>query len=181
MRVVSAVIWALAAALSFLLTLGNVSLVGFQQKAQASLRDADLNKDLYATDLLSIPTRWTSECLSEGLRVRKDLQLKQLDLLFGHEPLAASQKRLEQTLEFLRSYLHCNPGDGTAWLAAAMVMNTINNDSDVTMQYLALSKFYMPDSEAAVRSRSAILRNVSARLKSNYQDLFMESVPLKDQ
>ena len=175
MRLIAACMWMFAAGFSLLLTLGNISLVGFQQKAQAALQDTDLSRDVYQSSALAGPTRWASQCLSEGLLVRKELQLKQLDLMFGHEPLVETQKRLEEAHAFLRDYLNCNPSDGSAWLATAMVMNTMNNDSDVTMQYLALSKFYTPRSENAIRSRQVLLQRVSPRLRDNYRDLLIES------
>lgn len=180
MRLIAAFMWMFAAGFSLLLTLGNISLVGFQQKAQAALSDANLRQDIYQAGPLPSPTSWVFGCLSEGLLVRKELQLKQLDLMFGHEALSETQTRLENAHAFLRDYLKCNPSDGTAWLAAAMVTNTINNDSDITMQYLALSKFYTPNSENAIKSRAAVLTNVSARLKSGYRDLSLETVPLSE-
>lgn len=175
MRFIAALMWALAAWLCVMLTLGNIALVRFQQTAEAALVDVNLGSDIYASSLLPQATRWISKCLSEDLLARKELQLKQLDRLYGHEPLDETQRRLEQALAFLLDFLRCNPGDGSAWLAAAMVMNTINNDADITMQYLALSRFYSPNDEKAVRSRSAILRSVSQRLKNGYPDMFMEA------
>lgn len=175
MRYISALMWVLAAALSLFLTLGNVSSVRFQQFAEVDLLNTDLRQDPFGSGSFSDITRWASFCLSDGLLVRKELQLKQLDLIFGHTPLADMQKKLDEAQEFLHAYLKCNPSDGNAWLAAAMVSNTENNDSDVTIQYLALSKFYSPNSEGAIRSRALILANTAERLRSANRDLFLDA------
>ena len=172
MRMISVCLWAGAACLSLLITFGNVALVKFEQVAESSLYDADLSRDIYGSAPTSAATRWASACLADGLLTRKSLQLKQLDLIYGHATLSKSNQKLEETYDFLRSYLRCNPSDGSAWLAAAKVMNTINNDADLTMQYLALSKYFLPKDRNAIRNRQTILETVSPRLKSEYRDLF---------
>jgi hypothetical protein len=169
--------WSIAAVFSLLVTFGNAAIAQFQQSADSRLHYADFGHDIYSESSFADATRWVSACLTDNLLLRKELQLKQLDLIYGQETVAETDRKLAQAHTLLIDYLHCNPGDGSAWLAAAMVMNTMNNDSDVTMQYLALSKFYTPRSENAIRSRQALLQRVSPRLKSDYRDLFIESDP----
>ncbi len=175
-RLFSAVLWIAAASISLFITLGNVALVKFSQEAEQSLAEADLQRDIFASDsFASGPTRWLSHCLSEGLRSQKDLRLRQLDLLYGHESLLQTQRRLQEDHDFLLNYLRCNPSDANAWLGAAMIMKTMNNDADVTMKYLAFSKFYAPGDASIARTRLEILKTVSPRLKAEYQDLFLEN------
>jgi hypothetical protein len=175
MRFVTTGMWAILAVFSLLVTFGNAAVAQFQQSAEAGLHDADFGYDIYRESSFAGATRWVSACLTDSLLVRKELQLKQLDLIYGHGTVADTNQKLAQAHAFIVDYLHCNPGDGSAWLAAAMVMNTMNNDSDVTMQYLALSKFYTPRGENAVRSRQVLLQRVSPRLRDNYRDLLIES------
>ena len=177
MRLVGALVWSVAAGLSLLITFGNVALVRYQQSARSALRDADLTQDMYKPVAGGDAARWASACLTESLGVRKDLYLNQLDLIYGHAPLPETQQKLTEAHAFLLNFLRCSPSDGTAWLAAAMVMKTMNNDADVTMQYLALSRFYSPRDANAARIRAQILQSVSPRLKTVYRDLLLETGP----
>lgn len=177
MRLVGALIWGLAAGLALLITFGNVAVVGYEQSARSALREADLTQDMYKSIAGGDATRWASACLTEILGVHKELHLNQLDLIYGHAPLPETQRKLAEAHAFLLNFLRCSPSDGTAWLAAAMVMNTMNNDADVTMQYLALSRFYSPRNANAVRIRAQILQKVSPRLKTAYRDQLMEMGP----
>lgn len=180
MQIFSASLWLGAAFLSLCLTFGNAATDRLVAEAEDSLRDTDLDKDIFPADgFASQPTRWISECFTEGLRAQKEIRLKQLDLTFGHEPLDATQVRLEKSRAFMLHYLRCNPSDGNGWLTAAQLAKTMNNDDDAIMQYLALSKFYAPNSKRAIKVRQSIAGDVSERLRAQYPDVLVEAGVLR--
>ncbi|MFM6930171.1 MAG: hypothetical protein ACKOX6_16995 [Bdellovibrio sp.] len=176
MQPFSALLWLGAAIVSLCLTFGNAATASFIADSEASLSDADLDSEIFPTEgLLALPTRWLSECFTEGLRAQKAVRLKQLDMAFGHETLDATQARLEKSKAFMLRYLRCNPSDGYGWLSAAMIVKTMNNDDDAIVQYVALSRYYVPNVRGAIKVRQAIAKDASERLRLQYPDVFIET------
>lgn len=176
MRIFPAALWVAVAFTALLITFGNAALARFVAEAEQSLGDADLDRTVYGSgSMLDVPVSWLSACLTEGMRTQKALRLRQLDLTFGKESLLVTQQRLERAHIFLRNYAGCNPSDGSGWLGAAMVMKTMNNDADIIMQYLALSKYYTPNNRNAVKVRQEIARDISERLRSQYSDIILDA------